>query len=829
MSTSACDHSTDLRNPEERASALSRMFFWWVLPYLKVFRKPDLSFSDLIPHRVADSAEEVIRVGKLQERHGLLQALIAANGAAFLRAGLFGIGMVGAATVTPLAFRWFLERLASHAVLSELLPPLTLVCAAFSIQSLCVHHMFFWILRGTQRARIAIPPLIYRKLARLSYQSLLEYPTGKVVNLAATDANRIAWFFNLSFSFLVHPLQILLTIGVLYQLLGPGGIYGAIALVVSFLLIILSSRIQARLKKQALAIADKRVAIVTEALNSIKLIKLYGWEAPRVRHIEDLRSHEARLLIRAARLEGLNTFISGAAPALFLLVAISTMIARGQELSLVTLLPALTSLAMLRFGLSAIPGAIQALLDARVSARRIEQFLYASEDSNDLLEIPSEDVAIHAVELNSAWPNGATATDNITLTVRCGEIVVIAGEVGSGKSALLLTLHGELPKTQGKLQTVLKRQYVPQIPWIMSDTLRENILMGSPMDADWYNTIIRATALDEDISRLPQGDLTVIGERGVNLSGGQRQRVALARAAYGRPELLLLDDPLSALDPAIADKVFDHLLRDVLGNAAVVLVTHRHEFVDRCERAYEMRERTLIPYSPTVQSVKEVDSPATQERERLLEPSSMSATPSIVAEEERLVGAVKSTTVKTYTNRFTAGGWGALLLSIFVGRELAIVGLDLWIALLGRGVPYANEHVLTGIFAIAILIALFMFARITATQIHGIHLSTRYHNELARGIFAAPLRFFAANPVGRLVNRFSRDISTLDDIVPRMLHDFVSNFITVVILAAILIASSPLILIVLVPIIALYLWAKVYIDLLVANASGLNPSRGHRS
>ena len=176
------------------------------------------------------------------------------------------------------------------------------------------------------------------------------------------------------------------------------------------------------------------------------------------------------------------------------------------------------------------------------------------------------------------------------LCVRKGEVLAVCGPVGSGKSSICLGICDELSKASPDTLVRLngKVAFVPQTPFILNATLRDNILFGLPFDRDTYETVLDACQLRQDIEQLGKaGDLTEIGERGVTLSGGQRARVSLARAAYARPDVVLLDDPLSALDSGTAKEVFKRLIRgesSLFNNTAVVLVTHASQFLGRCDQ-----------------------------------------------------------------------------------------------------------------------------------------------------------------------------------------------------------------------------------------------------
>jgi ABC-type multidrug transport system fused ATPase/permease subunit len=153
-------------------------------------------------------------------------------------------------------------------------------------------------------------------------------------------------------------------------------------------------------------------------------------------------------------------------------------------------------------------------------------------------------------KMSSLWLKskdpGRTLWD-VTLRARLGELVAVVGEVGCGKSSLLLAMLGELPTEVGGVTVKGRIAYVPQEPWIVSGTIRDNIVLSSPFNEQWYQRVVTACCLQTDLDLLAHGDLTEVGDRGVALSGGQRARICLARAAYANADVYLLDDPLSAV------------------------------------------------------------------------------------------------------------------------------------------------------------------------------------------------------------------------------------------------------------------------------------------
>ena len=167
----------------------------------------------------------------------------------------------------------------------------------------------------------------------------------------------------------------------------------------------------------------------------------------------------------------------------------------------------------------------------------------------------------------------------IDFTAEKGSLTVITGPVGSGKSTLLSAIAGEVPDQNGAITFKGTVVYVPQIAWIFSGTIRENILFGEQYEEDKYNRVIEACALTQDIEKFPDCDQTIVGERGVVLSGGQRARVSLARAVYAEGELYLLDDPLSAVDSKVADHIFRECIKGLLGKKTRLITSHQERIM----------------------------------------------------------------------------------------------------------------------------------------------------------------------------------------------------------------------------------------------------------
>ncbi|EDW52361.1 GM11960 [Drosophila sechellia] len=168
-----------------------------------------------------------------------------------------------------------------------------------------------------------------------------------------------------------------------------------------------------------------------------------------------------------------------------------------------------------------------------------------------------------------------------------GKLTIVVGKNGSGKTSLLSALLMEMPLLAGNMfwHKTCTISYVSQQPWLLNDTIRENILFGESFRPKRYDFVLEACALKPDIELMPRGDLTIIGERGINISGGQRQRIAIARAIYSSANVVIMDDPLASLDNEVGEHIFQHCIREMLqkSNRTFILVTQQLHRIKEAE------------------------------------------------------------------------------------------------------------------------------------------------------------------------------------------------------------------------------------------------------
>lgn len=204
--------------------------------------------------------------------------------------------------------------------------------------------------------------------------------------------------------------------------------------------------------------------------------------------------------------------------------------------------------------------------------------------------------SLPAPDAPASTPQPENTLQDITLSVKKGEMIAVVGRVGAGKSSLVSAVLGEMNKVDGQVTVRGTVAYCAQQPWIMGGTVKQNITFGYRFDPEFYELVLEACALKEDLKLLPQGDATEVGEKGISLSGGQKARVALARAVYSRADIYLLDDPLSAVDAHVGRHLFDRVIgpTGLLRDRARLLCTNAIPYVEQADEVIMLRRGIIL-------------------------------------------------------------------------------------------------------------------------------------------------------------------------------------------------------------------------------------------
>ncbi|EXJ81324.1 hypothetical protein A1O3_07614 [Capronia epimyces CBS 606.96] len=420
------------------------------------------------------------------------------------------------------------------------------------------------------------------------------------INLIGVDAKRIADFATFNYIFLGSVVKLAFAFGFLLKLIGPIPLLAGLAAPVLIMPInIIAARRYATAQDDLMKHRDQKMAVVTEALQGIRQIKFTALERNWYEKILESRRRELKtqweVFIYDTTL--ISIWIFG--PVMLSAISLTTYALINKELTASVAFTTISIYEAIEMTLAIIPEMLTDLLDAIVSAKRVQDYLDAPERTESTK--PGETVAFRNATI--AWPSDDPEHEADQFTLRDlnlefpkNELSVISGRTGSGKSLLLSSiigeadvLHGEIlvPKAPAaserhdafanKSNWIIPSSiaYVAQIPWIENATIRDNILFGLPLDVDRYRKVMRVCALTKDMEMLQDGELTDIGANGINLSGGQKWRVSFARALYSRAGILILDDIFSAVDAHVGRHLFEEALTGDLGQGRTrILVTH---------------------------------------------------------------------------------------------------------------------------------------------------------------------------------------------------------------------------------------------------------------
>ncbi|XP_047949576.1 ABC transporter C family member 2-like [Salvia hispanica] len=481
--------------------------------------------------------------------------------------------------------------------LSQFVGPLILNLLLQVLGVLCEAQYFQNVMRVGFRLRSTLVAAVFRKSLRLTHESRKMFLSGKITNLMTTDAEALQQICQSLHTLWSAPFRITIALVLLYQQLGVASLLGALLLVCLFpIQTLIISKMQ-KLTKEGLQRTDKRIGLMNEILAAMETVKCYAWENSFQAKVQTVRDDELSWYRKSQLLGALNSFILNSIPVIVIVVSFGLFTLLGGDLTPARAFTSLSLFAVLRFPLFMLPNIITQVVNANVSLKRLEGLLLAEEQV--LMPNPPIEPGLPAISIKNgyfSWEAKAErpTLSNINLDIPVGSLVAIVGSTGEGKTSLVSAMLGELPAV-ADANVVIRGNvaYVPQVSWIFNATVRDNILFGSPFERARYEKSIDMTCLQHDLEVLPGGDLTEIGERGVNISGGQKQRVSLARAVYSNSDVYIFDDPLSALDAHVGRQVFEKCIKTELRGKTRVLVTNQLHFLSEVDRILLVHEGTV--------------------------------------------------------------------------------------------------------------------------------------------------------------------------------------------------------------------------------------------
>ncbi|RIB11911.1 ATP-binding cassette transporter 1 [Gigaspora rosea] len=891
-------------SPEEGANIFSRLTFYWMTPLMKLGHEKYLVLSDLWNLNAEDRSKKISAdfeaawKNQLSKKNpSLLKALIVSFGGPFAFAAFFKASQDLLNFVQPQLLKQLILFVSRQddvdkpsALWGYCIAAMMFLTAVF--QTMFLHQYFHLCAVTGMRARAGLVSLIYKKALLLSNSSRQGATIGEIVNYMSVDAQKIVdltMYLHIAWS---GPLQIVLALYFLYQTMGASAFAGVAVMILMLPLNAIFATLMRKLQKEQMKNKDERIKFINELLNGIKVIKLYAWESAFLKRILEVRNNrELVTLKKLGYLAAMQSFTWSATPFLvsFATFAVYVTIA-NQLLTAEIVFVALALFNLLQFPLSVFPTVLASIVEASVAISRVSKFLKSEElDPNAITreQYISSDPKTgnkNGIELVSVkngtfkWSRDSLipTLNDVNFSVKKGELVAIVGKVGSGKSSLLSALLGEMEKISGDVTIRGYTAYAPQSAWIMNATLRDNITFGLPYDPKFYDEVIEACSLKPDIEILPGGDLTEIGEKGINLSGGQKARISLARAVYARADVYLFDDPLSAVDAHVGKHIFDNVIgpNGLLRSKARVFVTNGIHFLSHTSSLIMLRDGNIVEqghydklmkekkelYSLIMEygqdnqeysgeDVEEVQSPTTIEtyeidevnidsetahspRERRFSVRSLNRRSSqltaqinanlnkpeiergkdaLILNEDTIKGKVSW---KVYVAYMSSCSFVSVIFYLFmlILSQSAQIGMNVFLKYWSS--QEDNSHVMLylmiycaigltyALMTIGQTIALWVFCAIRAARI--------LHEQMLNSVIRSPMSFFDTTPLGRILNRFSKDQYTIDEVLPRTFSGYFRTFFIVLATITVISFSTPPFIFVIIPLLFIYNYIQSY-------------------
>ncbi|QRW27528.1 ABC transporter transmembrane region [Rhizoctonia solani] len=645
---------------------------------------------------------------------------------------------------------------------------------------------------------------------------------GRINNLMSTDLENVTGGSYFLFVLVYAPAQFIISVVFLYNILGWSAIIGMCFMVLSFPIPGKLAQLVNDVEKKQMKKTDERVQIISETLNVIRMVKLFGWEKKVVAKVAEKRVVELEYYKRKQWIGQVGANTNFILPLLVMaLTFASHTLWFKQELTASIVFSSIGVFDVLRSQLHMLAWQIPAAVQAKVSIDRIDEFLHQTE----LLDAythkhtpaiidpsPPPPDAIGFRNATFAWSRQAPATPTPSrrnfrlhidqeLLFHRGKINMVVGPTGCGKTSLLMALLGEMhfvpsaPDSWFSLPRQGGIAYAAQEAWVQNESIRDNILLGAEYDEERYKKVISQCALERDLTLFEAGDQTEVGEKGMTLSGGQKARVSLARAIYSKADIIILDDVLSVLDVHTSRWVVDHCFRgELVAGRTMIIVTHNvamvsevaHFVVSLGSDGRIVSQGSIdeaLRLNPKLKAEAEKDEELERKGEEVVDESNAvdkseanakKGDGKLMVAEEVAEGHIGWPALKFFLT--VLGGfwfWVAYFLGLILANA-AILGQTYWLGIWARAYKvdqgyseYVNVPFYLGIYGFICVTGIGFFTAALVIHVLGsARASRRIHDRLIKAVLGAPLRWLDSTPVGRIIARFTQDIRCIDASLP---------------------------------------------------------------
>ncbi|PHH87438.1 hypothetical protein CDD83_8869 [Cordyceps sp. RAO-2017] len=636
---------------------------------------------------------------------------------------------------------------------------------------------------------------------------------GRLANLMAADVDAIFRARDMIMVLVGVPSGTVISLIGLYRMFGWASVVGTVVLILATPISVWLGKLMYSTQKRVRKSQDARISLVTEYLASIRAVKYFAWEGPVTDKIIAARANEQRGLWSIAVLQAVVNEVTQVFPYLGLLVMFGLHVGLDKKpLEASTAFTTIYLVKNIRRNVMMASGFSRIFASALVAFGRLDKYF---ESTVPLVQHPVGPLRIRQGYFRRS--NKATfRLEDVSLDFVDGGLNVVTGPSGSGKSTLLLAILGETYLERGTVTVPADVAFASQSAWLQNETIRDNILFGSPMEQVRYHRVLAACCLPEDLREMPRRDLTVVGENGTSLSGGQKARVALARALYSKAPLLLLDDVFSALDAKTSAGVWKHCFcGHLLQGRTVVLVTQVPWIPPQADLAIWLDKGRISIAESNIGVVRrpikiaevlgggddddgdDDDQAVGTERppEPELQPNGDALNDATKIVQDVSLDDIVDQEMKASSK---AGRLAIFQFMAYFGHPLfaisCVVGLLLsnvcyfsssfWLTIWVEAYHH-NAHVdiafYLGIFALFTFSELISYGLIVVMFEWGAwRAARRLHNDFIHAVMRVPLSWFNAIPVGRITNRFSGDMASIDGSLSYMLRISIDIFMMLI-------------------------------------------------
>ncbi|KAH3763070.1 multidrug resistance-associated protein 1 [Pelomyxa schiedti] len=761
----------------------------------------------------------------------------------FVSAGIWRFLYVIFEFAPPLAMFWILQYVGKDE--SGFIPGLVCTCFVYicSVAGLLLQHLFLYkTYRIGQNVRTCVITSVYRKCFKLSNLALSQYPLEVICSYMVVDAPSLCEAVPSLHLLWICPLEICVSLALLIWIIGWPSLIGVLLIVLSIPFNLAFLRFMQQNKFSMLNFKDTRGNLLKEILQAIKTVKLMVWEAHFQGALNKARDTEVKYLFRSLIWRSMMQTITWATPALVGLVTYACYIGNSEDLTAVVAFTTMAVFNVIRFPIVKLPRVVAEFLQSKSTLERITTFLLAPElDPENRKEVfsspPVHTPAVLIKEGLFQWEDtGTVALSDINFIAQPGQLIAIIGSPACGKTTLLRSVMGDLKRMNGDVVVYGKIAYTDQQPWIQTLTLRENILFGKPYHEPLYEAVVSSCELKCDFSTIAGGDTSEIGEQGVSLSDGQMQKISLARAAYQNADVYLLDDTLSSVDPTAGEKIFTNCICGLLKGKTRIFVTHQLQYLNRADVIFVMKQGTIVE-AGTFEELTKLDFseftnlfanyeaaesvPTTEEKASDLDAYTKDINQGlmdlIVTEE----GAKGHVPLSVYGLYMKESGFvvSVVTLLLFILSTTGLVTSVFWLSkwtssIESNSLTFTNGEYLAIYAAIIIVSVSCILLRFLVLSKATTNSSVSIHTKALKRVLQAPMSFFYSTPVGRMLNRFSEDLLTLDDKVNFSLGMLIGTIFSVLAAIGSVCYVNPFFLPIIFPLVYLYIhtqqWYLVY-------------------